>query len=332
MTAQVVSLEEARMRSEAGRCRAITANGRRCRNRGLGEAGFCRVHLPTRPERIGPFQADTVRSMLELARRRATGDYEVDEFGFDREFTERLIAPLVRPLAERWFRVQWRGLHHVPDEGAGLLVANHAGSVPLDAVVMKFGMLEHHPARRHVRLLAADLAFRMPFSGPLARKIGSTLATHQDAYRLLGKGELLGVFPEGFKGVGKGWKQRYKLQRFGRGGFIEVALRARVPLIPVAIVGSEEAYPMIANAKLLARLGGFPYFPITPTFPWLGPLGLIPFPSKWIIEVGDPIPTDHLPKDAWQDAMLVFEMNDRIRDSIQQMLYRNLMSRGSTFF
>lgn len=332
MTAQVVSLDEARVRSEAGRCRAFTASGRRCRNRALGEAGFCRVHLPARPERIGPFQADTVRSMLELARRRLTGDYEIDEFGFDREFTERMIAPLVRPLADRWFRVEWRGLENVPDEGAGVLVANHAGSVPLDAVVMKFGMLEHHPARRHVRLLAADLVFRLPFNGPMARKIGSTLATHEDTYRLLAKGELLGVFPEGFKGVGKGWKQRYKLQRFGRGGFIEVALRARVPLIPVAIVGSEEAYPMIANARLLARLGGFPYFPITPTFPWLGPLGLIPLPSKWIIEVGEPIPTDHLPQDAWQDAMLVFEMNDRIRDSIQQMLYRNLMSRGSTFF
>jgi 1-acyl-sn-glycerol-3-phosphate acyltransferase len=315
---------------EPGRCTATTARGARCRNRALDETGLCRVH-GGRPRGRPRGEEDFLEQALAFIRTRLTGDYEIDEFGFDREFTERFFAPLVRPLAERWFRVTWKGLENIPDRGAALLVANHAGTVPVDAVVMKFGMLEHHPARRHVRLLAADLAFRLPFNGPIARKIGSTLATHQDAYRLLAKGELLGVFPEGYKGVGKGWKDRYRLQRFGRGGFIEVALRARAALIPVAIVGSEEIYPMIANARVLARLGGFPYFPITPFFPWLGPLGLIPLPSKWIIEVGQPIPTDDLPEDAWQDAMLVFEMNDRIRDNIQQMLYRNLMDRRSAF-
>ena len=202
----------------------------------------------------------------------------------------------------------------------------------VDAMVMKFGVLAEHPARRHVRLLAADLAFRLPFAGHLARKMGNTLATPEDALRLLHTGELVGVFPEGYKGVGKGWKERYRLQRFGRGGFIELALRAGAPIIPVAIVGSEEIYPMIGNAKLLARIGGFPYFPITPFFPWLGPLGLLPLPSKWIVEFGEPIPTDGYPDDAWQDAMLVFNETDRIRDQIQQMLYRNLMSRRSAFF
>ena len=162
--------------------------------------------------------------------------------------------------------------------------------------------------------------------------MGNTLATPEDALRLLHTGELVGVFPEGYKGVGKGWKERYRLQRFGRGGFIELALRAGAPIIPVAIVGSEEIYPMIGNAKLLARIGGFPYFPITPFFPWLGPLGLLPLPSKWIVEFGEPIPTDGYPDDAWQDAMLVFNETDRIRDQIQQMLYRNLMSRRSAFF
>jgi 1-acyl-sn-glycerol-3-phosphate acyltransferase len=140
------------------------------------------------------------------------------------------------------------------------------------------------------------------------------------------------VFPEGYKGVGKGWEERYKLQRFGRGGFIELALRARVPLIPVAIVGSEEIYPMIGNSKLLAKMFGFPYFPITPTFPWLGPLGMIPLPSKWIVEFGEPIETSDYGPDAWQDSMLVFEMTDRIRDQIQQMLYRNVVARRSAFF
>jgi 1-acyl-sn-glycerol-3-phosphate acyltransferase len=132
--------------------------------------------------------------------------------------------------------------------------------------------------------------------------------------------------------VGKGYRERYRLQRFGRGGFIEVALRTGVPIVPIAIVGSEEIYPMLGNSKLLARIFGFPYFPITPTFPWLGPLGLVPLPSKWIVEFGEPIHLDGYDRDAWQDAMLIFELTDRIRDQIQQMLYRNVMARGSAFF
>jgi 1-acyl-sn-glycerol-3-phosphate acyltransferase len=289
------------------------------------------VHLPAEPDRIGPFSAEAVEDVLDFIRRRLTGDYEIDEFGFDRELTER-IAPLFKPVGDYYWRIEWRGLENIPEEGAALLVANHAGSIPVDALVVKFGILNEHPAKRHLRLLAADLAFRTPFSGPIARKMGNTLATPDDALRLLRKGELVGVFPEGYKGVGKGWKERYRLQRFGRGGFIELALRAKAPMIPVAVVGSEEIYPMIANARLLARLGGFPYFPITPFFPWLGPLGVIPLPSKWIVEFGEPIPTDHFDEDAWQDAMLVFNETDRIRDQIQQMLYRNLMSRRSAFF
>ena len=329
--AQVISLAEARDRAQPGQCQALTKAGRRCRRKAVGDTGFCSVHLPKKPERIGPFSAEGVEDLLDFLGRRLTGEYEVDEFGFDRELTERL-APLFRPIGERYWRIDWRGLEHVPDTGAALLVANHAGTIPVDALVVKFGILNEHPAKRHLRLLAADLAFRLPFSGPIARKMGNTLATKEDAFRLLAKGELVGVFPEGFKGVGKGWKERYRLQRFGRGGFIELALKARVPIIPVAIVGSEEIYPMIGNAKLIARLGGFPYFPITPFFPWLGPLGAIPLPSKWIIEFGEPIPTDHFEDDAWQDAMLMFNETDRIRDHIQQMLYRNLMSRRSAFF
>jgi 1-acyl-sn-glycerol-3-phosphate acyltransferase len=329
--AQVVSLQE-RQRAEPGRCRAITSSGRQCRNRSISDAGFCRVHLPARPERIGPFSAQTVQDMLDFLRDRLTGNYEVDQFGFDREVTEKFWLPLLKPVGQYYWRVDWRGLENIPSDGAALLVGNHAGTVPVDAMVMKFGVLAEHSAHRHVRLLAADLVFRLPFVGPIARKMGNTLATQEDALRLLRDGELVGVFPEGYKGVGKGWKERYRLQRFGRGGFIELALRAKVPIVPVAIVGSEEIYPMIGNAKMLARIGGVPYFPITPFFPWLGPLGLIPLPSKWIVEFGEPIPTDHHPSDAWQDAMLVFNETDRIRDQIQQMLHRNLMSRRSAFF
>ena len=343
--AQVISIEDARGRSRRpgparierparspDRCRATTASGRLCRNRAQAN-GFCSVHQPPAPaERIGPFAAATVREALDFARRRLTGDYVVDEFGFDAELTEKVLLPLLRPWHDVYWRAEWLGLDNVPSEGPALLVQNHAGTLPVDAVVMKFGLLDKHAAHRHVRLLAADLAFRMPIVAPLARKMGNTLAHPEDALRLLRSGELVGVAPEGFKGVGKGWKNRYKLQRFGRGGFVETALRAQVPIIPVAIVGSEEIYPMIADLKPLARLFGFPYFPVTPFFPWLGPVGAIPLPSKWIVEFGEPIHTDEYGSDAWQDAMLVFEFTDRVRDLIQRMLFENVMKRRSAFF
>jgi 1-acyl-sn-glycerol-3-phosphate acyltransferase len=327
--AQVIPFE--RPRREADRCRANTATGRPCRNL-AGPSGFCRVHRPpTPPERIGPFEGATVREVLHFLSRRVTGDYEVDDFGFDPELTERVFLPVVRALYRHYFRAEWLGLENVPSRGSALLVANHAGTVPLDAVVMKFGILGEHSAHRHVRLLAADLAFRMPVVGPMARKLGSTLACDEDARRLLRSGELVGVFPEGYKGVGKGWKNRYRLQRFGRGGFVEIALREQAPIVPVAIVGSEEVYPMIADARPLARLAGFPYFPITPFFPWLGPLGAIPLPSKWLVEFGEPIETEPFGPDAWQDPMLLFELTDRIRDIVQQMLYRNVRKRRNAF-
>jgi 1-acyl-sn-glycerol-3-phosphate acyltransferase len=336
--AQVISLPTARGED---RCQATTAAGKRCRNRAIDATGFCRVHQKEAVERAsvaleersgGLFDSESFREALELIRRRSNGQYEVDEFGFDPELTEKILMPIARPLYEKWWRVDWVGMDNVPDEGSALLVSNHAGTVPWDALVMKFGILDVHPAHRHVRLLAADLAFKMPFIGPLARKSGNTLANTADTFRLLEAGELLGVFPEGYKGVGKAFKDRYRLQRFGRGGFIEVALRTKTPIIPVSIVGSEEIHPMIYNLRPLARAGGFPYFPITPTFPLLGPLGLIPLPSKWIVEFGEPISTEDFPDDAWQDSMLVFNLTDQVRDVIQQTLYKNLMARRSTFF
>jgi 1-acyl-sn-glycerol-3-phosphate acyltransferase len=180
-------------------------------------------------------------------------------------------------------------------------------------------------------LLGADLVFNTPVLGELARKTGSTLACNPDAERLLGAGELVGVWPEGFKGIGKPFSERYKLQRFGRGGFVSAALRTGAPIVPTAIVGSEEIYPMLGNARTLARVLGLPYFPLTPTFPWLGPLGLIPLPSKWYIEFGEPIETAHYGPESADDAVLVFELTDRVREQIQTSLYRLLMQRRSVW-
>jgi 1-acyl-sn-glycerol-3-phosphate acyltransferase len=181
-------------------------------------------------------------------------------------------------------------------------------------------------------MLAADLVFTLPVIAPMARKTGSTLACNEDAERLMKSGELVGVWPEGFKGIGKPFSERYKLQRFGRGGFVSAALRAGVPIIPCSIVGAEEIYPLIANIPALARALGVPYIPITPFFPLLGPLGLIPLPSKWIIEFGEPIETDKIGPAGAEDPMLVFNLTDQVREVIQQTLYKLLLARRSVFF
>jgi 1-acyl-sn-glycerol-3-phosphate acyltransferase len=210
-------------------------------------------------------------------------------------------------------------------------VANHSGTIALDSLMTQLAVHDHHPAHRDLRMLGANLVYAMPFIGELARKAGHTLACNPDAERLLSEGHVVGVWPEGFKGVGKNFRDRYKLQRFGRGGFVAAALRTRTPIVPCAIVGAEEIYPMLGDAKLLARMLGLPYFPLTPTFPWLGPLGLVPLPSKWIIEFGEPIPTDHYPDGAADDPMLVFNLTDQVRETIQQTLYRLLIQRRSVF-
>lgn len=275
---------------------------------------------------------ESVARTLAFLRRRLTGDYTIDEFGYDADFTESVALPLLRPLYRNWFRVEVRGIENIPAEGGGLLVANHSGTIAIDSVMTQIAVHDETPGHRNLRMLGADLVFSSPVVGPVARKTGSTLATSADAQRLLNEGHLVGVWPEGFKGVGKLYKDRYRLQRFGRGGFVAAALRAEVPIIPCSIVGAEEVAPMLANAAPLARLLGFPYFPITPTFPWLGPLGLVPLPSKWLIEFGTPIRTDDRGEGAAEDPAVVFEISDRVRETIQHTLYGLLRDRRSVFF
>lgn len=274
---------------------------------------------------------DALAGGLAFVRRRITGEYEIDDFGYDEDFTRHVVLPPLRLMYQKWFRVETIGMSNVPETGGALLVANHSGTVAVDGVMLATGLADEHPARRPVRMLAADLVFDTPLLGPLARKTGNTLACNPDAERLLSRGELVSVFPEGFKGVGKPYSQRYKLQRFGRGGFVSAAIRTGVPIIPIAIVGAEEIYPLIGNIKPLARTLGLPYFPVTPLFPWLGPLGAIPLPSKWYIEFGEPIRTDIYEPSAADDPMVIFELTDNVRETIQQMLYRLLVKRGHPF-
>ena len=288
--------------------------------------------IPLDPEghRASRADVDEGAGFLDFLRRRLTGDYTVDDFGFDADLTDHVLIPPLRPLFERWFRVEVRGVDRVPSTGGALIVANHSGTIALDSLMTQVALYDHHPAQRHLRMLGADLVFQTPFLAALARKAGHTLACMPDAERLLAGGELVGVWPEGFKGVGKPFSERYKLQRFGRGGFVSAALRTGVPIIPTAIVGAEETYPMLGNIAPLARLLGLPYFPMTPTFPWLGPLGMVPLPSRWIIEFGEPVHTEDLAEDA-DDPMAVLELTDAVRERIQQSLYRLLVQRESTF-
>ncbi|WP_232327717.1 lysophospholipid acyltransferase family protein [Herbidospora yilanensis] len=267
--------------------------------------------------------------LLTFAARRISGRYEVDEFGYDAELNDKVILELLRPLYRHWFRVETIGLHNLPPDGA-LVVANHSGTLPVDALMLQVAL--HDEAGRAVRLLGADLVHRLPLLGHLSRKTGHTLACKEDADRLLRKGELVGVFPEGFKGIGKPWSQRYKLQRFGRGGFVASAIRAGVPIVPCSIVGAEEIYPKIGELRLPARLLGLPYLPITPLFPWFGPLGLVPLPSKWLIEFGEPIRSDEVDPAEADDPMVVFELTDQVRETIQRSLNALRLRRGPAFF
>jgi 1-acyl-sn-glycerol-3-phosphate acyltransferase len=285
---------------------------------------------PAVPQRPADIWDERVAAGLAFLRRRLAGAYEVDDFGYDAELTDTVFLPLMRILYRDWFRTEVFGIENVPDTGGGLIVGNHSGTIALDAMMLSVALHDQHPEDRHLRLLGADLVFRIPVMSELARKAGVTVACNPDAERLMAGGELVGVFPEGFKGIGKRYADRYKLQRFGRGGFVSAALRTGTPIIPVAIVGAEEIYPILADLKPIARLLGIPYFPVTPTFPWLGPLGLVPLPSKWLIQFCPPIPTAHLTDHA-DDPMVVYNLADQVRETIQANLLTLLEKRPDPF-
>ncbi|WP_137145782.1 lysophospholipid acyltransferase family protein [Mycolicibacterium sp. CR10] len=275
--------------------------------------------------------AKRIASVADFISKRMMGDYTVDEFGFDPHLNDAIFLPLLRVFFNSWFRVEVSGIENLPESGPALVVANHAGVLPFDGLMTSVAVRDNHPAHRDLRLLAADLVFDMPGVGQAARKAGHTMACTNDAHRLLAAGELTAVFPEGYKGLGKHFKDRYKLQRFGRGGFVSAALRTKAPIVPCSIVGSEEIYPMIADVKLLARLLGLPYFPVTPLFPLAGPLGLVPLPSKWYIQFGEPIDTSDYDESAADDPMVTFELTDQVRETIQQTLYQLLANRRNMF-
>ena len=264
----------------------------------------------------------------ELARRGP--DYVVDDFGFDAQWTESLL-PLFNVMYRDYWRVETTGIENVPATGRALLVANHAGVLPWDGTMIKTAIFAEHPHPRHVRALVASLFMGMPVLSWFLRRTGQTVGHPDDTRRLLERDELVLVFPEGVKGTGKPFKDRYRLRRFGRGGFVSTAIRAGAPIIPVSVVGSEEIYPMIGDFTPVAKLFGLPYFPVTPTWPWLGVLGTIPMPSKWRIQFHPAVHTETHPPQAADDQNLVMTISDEVRHTIQKGIYDNLKLRRGVF-
>jgi 1-acyl-sn-glycerol-3-phosphate acyltransferase len=261
----------------------------------------------------------------------AGGELAGPDSGYDPELNAAVLMPAARALYRGWFRVQMRGIEHVPSSGAALVVANHSGVIPIDAVMLQVGVFDEHPAGRNLRLLGADLVYTVPVLGDLARMSGHVRAGRAEAERLLSGGDLVGVFPEGFKGIGKPFSERYQLKRFGRGGFARTAMRTGAPIIPCAIVGAEEIYPMLGDWPELATRLRLPYFPITPLFPWLGPLGMIPLPSNWIIEFCDPVPTAGFASDQWEDRQVITELAGKVKDTIAAKIRELVDERGRPF-
>lgn len=267
---------------------------------------------------------------VEFVQRRLRGEFEVDEWGYDAEIAD-YFALAAGLFYSKYWRVEIDGLEHVPEHGRALMVANHSGVLPMDGAMIAYGVRQHHPAQRLVRALVTNWFPTLPFMSTLLNRTGQVLAHPDNGRRLLEADELVLVFPEGYKGVGKLFRDRYKLARFGRGGFVKMAVESGAPILPVAVVGAEETYPMLMDAKPVARLLGFPFFPITPTFPWLGPLGALPLPSKWYIDIGEPIDAHLRQPELAGNPSFISAVTEQVRSQVQTMIDLRLGRRKSVF-
>jgi len=257
-------------------------------------------------------------------------DSEVDEFGMDPAVVEAL-RPIFQFLYYDYWRVEVQGIENIPAKGRCLLVANHSGMLPYDGAMLTVACLNEHHAHRSVRFLIEDFVYHFPFMGTIMSRLGAVRACPENATWLLKKNQVVLVFPEGVKGLGKLYDERYQLKRFGRGGFIKLAIKTNTPIVPVSIIGAEEIHPLIWKSSILAKAMGVPYLPVTPTFPWLGPLGLIPLPTKWKIEVGKPISFDRYKPSQSEDGLLVQKKTEEIRQKIQTMVNGGLKKRKSVW-
>jgi 1-acyl-sn-glycerol-3-phosphate acyltransferase len=260
-------------------------------------------------------------------------DRQVTDWGRSERIEGLLDATVYDFLYHYWFRVDAEGVENIPSTGGAMLVSNHGGALPPDAAMIAKAIKEEHPRPRPVHLTMEHFFKGYPGLAMLASKLGGVPAHPANVQRLLyDEQQLVLVFPEGRKGTEKLFKDRYRLRRFGRGGFVEAAMRAGTPIVPIAVVGAEEAMPAFAQIRVLQRLTGLIYFPITPTFPHLGLLGGMTYlPAKFRIRFLEPIPTDQFGDEPWEDRALVSEVAEEVRGRIQDELVEMLAKRRSVW-
>jgi 1-acyl-sn-glycerol-3-phosphate acyltransferase len=256
---------------------------------------------------------------------------ETDDFGMDPLLIDQM-RPLIDFLFDTWWRIQVSGVEEIPRSGAEpvLFVANRSGVLPYDGLMIAHALERSLPDAPRARFLVADWFATLPFAQSMLARLGGVRACRENAERLLRTGRPVIAFPEGQKGALKPFADRYRLQRFGRGGFVSVAVEARAIVVPVAVVGAEEAHPVLFRPPLLERLVGIPV-PLTPTFPHLGPLGAVPLPSRWRIRFGAPIRFDEVPPERAEDPLYVNRTRERIRGTVQELLDEELQQRRSVF-
>jgi 1-acyl-sn-glycerol-3-phosphate acyltransferase len=294
-----------------------------------------RVRFPRAP-RAGPripLPAGWERGFEQLRGRFSTfgmreRSADIDEFGMDPEAL-RALRPVLDLLFDRYWRVAVAGHEELPERGPFLLVANAAGILPYDALMIAHAVERARGERP--RFAVADWLITLPFVQPRLARLGGVRACPENVERLLATGRSVAVFPEGVKGAAKPYRDRYQLARFGRGGVIRLALERGVPLVPVGVVGAEEAHPILFKATAPARALGLPFLPLTPTFPWLGPLGALPLPAQWVIRFGEPISYADLPPDAARDALLLSRLTEELRARIQSLVDAGLRARESVW-
>ena len=285
----------------------------------LTGASVSYLPVATRRPEVRPHEVDQARRS------------DVDEWGRS-EHMRSIVRRLYDPIYRHWFRVQWEGLEKIPTEGGALLIANHAGAIPADAPAIMHG-IESELGRPVYGL--ADYFFRtLPAVGTMWSRTGGVPAHPDNAFRILHDQQQLAlVFPEGTKATSKTYTDRYRLRRFGRGGFVEIAMRAGVPIIPIAVVGAEEAMPIVFRMTGVAKALRLPYFPVTVNSLLLGPLGYVTyFPAKFKLRVLDPITFDVEPGLERYSRSRVMDEAERIRATMQDTLHDMLRERRSVWF
>jgi 1-acyl-sn-glycerol-3-phosphate acyltransferase len=275
-----------------------------------------RERLPVGGERLDWMQLyEALRRRMGSAGMRSLSA-EVDEFGMDSAALER-AEPWLDALFDRWWRVEVSGAEDLPAARPNLFVANHSGFLPWDGLMLCHALSRSRADTPRPRFLVEDWLLRLPFAQPVLTRLGGVRACRENAERLLREGCPVVAFPEGAKGATKPFRQRYRVRRFGRGGVVRTAIAARVPLVPAAVVGAEETHPVLFKVETAARAVGLPFVPVTPTFPWLGPFGLVPLPSKWWIRFGPALRTDEVDPEAADDELLVWRLNEQLREAVQ---------------